>query len=142
MERRDFLKNSCYACMAAIALGSLFTIESCSTPGAVYTARIRKGRIVIPLKAFGDGQTLLVQTIAYREPILVIRKSPGEAKALLMRCSHRGEVLEQRQGQLVCKAHGSVFDLDGNVLLNPASRPLTSFRAILDSRNCIVIIES
>ena len=70
-----------------------------------------------------------------------IRKKEGEVKALLMRCTHKGVGLEKIGEQLVCPAHGSIFDFDGKVLQSPAGEALTSFPAVADEKTVLVKIE-
>ena len=108
--------------------------------GDVYK-RQRKGILRVPMKAFNEQQTLLVQTYNYKEPLILIRKKEGEVKALLMRCTHKGVGLEKIGEQLVCPAHGSIFDFDGKVLQSPAGEALTSFPAVADEKTVLVKIE-
>ena len=141
LNRRDFLKTSCQACLAVMATGIVGSEMACKPSKGLYAGKIRKGILRVPMKAFNEQQTLLVQTYNYKEPLILIRKKEGEVKALLMRCTHKGVGLEKIGEQLVCPAHGSIFDFDGKVLQSPAGEALTSFPAVADEKTVLVKIE-
>ena len=141
LNRRDFLKTSCQACLAVMAAGIVGSEMACKPSKGIYSAKIRKGVMSVPMKAFNDQQTMLVQTYNFKEPLILIRKKEGEVKALLMRCTHKGVELEKIGDQLVCPAHGSIFDFDGKVIQSPAGEALTSFPAVTDGRTVLVKID-
>ena len=140
-DRRDFLKTSCQACLAVMATGIVGSEMACKPSKGIYSAKIRKGVMSVPMKAFNDQQTLQVQTYNFKEPLILIRKNENEVKALLMRCTHKGVELEKIGDQLVCPAHGSIFDFDGKVIQSPAGEALTSFPAVTDGRTVLVKID-
>jgi cytochrome b6-f complex iron-sulfur subunit len=59
----------------------------------------------------------------------LVRLEDGGLLALYYRCSHLGCTVpyEQETGQFVCPCHGSAFSRDGDVLNEPAPRPLDMF---------------
>ncbi len=60
--------------------------------------------------------------------ILLVKKSDGTYNALYMQCTHQSQPLTASKTGLFCSSHGSGFDLDGNVTIEPATRPLRKFK--------------
>lgn len=141
LNRRDFLKTSCQACLALMAAGIVGLEMACKPSKGIYSGKIRKGVMSVPVRAFNDQKTLLVRTYNFREPLILIRKNDTEVKALLMRCTHKGVELEKIGDQLVCPAHGSIFDFEGKVVQSPAGEGLTSFPAVTDGKTVLVRLE-
>lgn len=59
----------------------------------------------------------------------LVRLSDGGFLAVYRRCTHLGCAVpyEQSTGKFVCPCHGSEFTMDGDVLNEPAPRPLDLF---------------
>jgi cytochrome b6-f complex iron-sulfur subunit len=72
------------------------------------------------------GQARLVT--GNHRPFWLIRTGRGELTALAAVCTHRHCVLvwEAESATLKCPCHGGRFDINGNVLDGPPSRPLAS----------------
>ncbi|MGC4037749.1 MAG: Rieske (2Fe-2S) protein [Chitinophagaceae bacterium] len=136
MERKDFIKQGCIACMAFMGAGVL--LESCS-PGLplLKTTPVDSKSLSIPLTKFSSGNLLVVRGNGLENDILLVKKENGY-KALNLKCTHEGVGLTATDKKIFCSAHGSVFDFNGNVVKEPALRPLTEFRT--ETTNDSVII--
>ncbi|RFZ95455.1 hypothetical protein D0C36_08010 [Mucilaginibacter conchicola] len=123
--RRSFIKSGCAACLLT-ASGMSF-LESCSTPLPMVKATGSKpGQVEVPLSSFTTGNMLVVRNKQLEYDVLLIKKEQSY-KALYMRCTHEGVGLTAAANKIFCSAHGSVFDLDGNVVKEPALRPLKTY---------------
>jgi Rieske Fe-S protein len=76
-------------------------------------------------------------------PILIVRVATARYLALSMRCTHeRCEVDGNvpQNGPILCRCHGSQFNLDGSVRKGPAAAPLTSYPTTFDEATKILRI--
>lgn len=66
--------------------------------------------------------------------IIVINTGGGNYVALSFICTHRSCSLSYNSSanNLPCPCHGSVFDINGNVLEGPATLPLKKYTTVLD----------
>jgi Rieske Fe-S protein len=141
MERRDFIKKSCTACLSAMAIVEMF---SACTPTRYLTGELGKDGLTIDTSEFiskGNNQNrsfIVVRNDALQYPICVYRINENEYKALWMQCTHQGTELQASGDRLQCPAHGSEFDNKGNVKNGPADRSLRSFPVTV-SKNQIFI---
>ncbi len=55
-----------------------------------------------------------------------------------MKCTHRANPLTATKDGLYCPAHGSRFDLNGNVTEQPATEPLKQFKTSINQTSVIV----
>ena len=55
-----------------------------------------------------------------------------------MRCTHKGAELNQKGEELICPSHGSIFDMEGNVIKAPANKGLKSFPVTAEPTEIIV----
>lgn len=134
MERRDFIKNSCKACLGVACSSVLVTLlESCASL-PVYKTKAVNGVMTVPLEQFAATNMIVASTTQLDYDVLVIKKDDGTYKSLLMRCSHQDQPLTATASGLFCAAHGSSFDLDGNVTKEPASTPLVSYKTIVETQ--------
>lgn len=132
MERRAFLKQGCFACLAFAGAGALLSLEACGSLPVVKVEPTEGARMVsLPLASIGPDGLAIVRSRALRNDILVVRKAEGTYDALLMRCTHQDQPLTATRSGLHCASHGSTFDLKGNVLAAPAERPLTRYPVTL-----------
>lgn len=134
MERRDFIKQGCVACMAFMGAGVL--LESCSPGLPLLKAATDNQTVSIPLTNF-SGNLLVVRSSSLENDILLIKKENG-VKALNLKCTHEGVGLTATDKKIFCSAHGSVFDFDGKVIKEPALRPLKEFRTETTNENVII----
>lgn len=71
----------------------------------------------------------------------LVRLQDGGYLALYRRCTHLGCAVpyDQGVGQFVCPCHGSAFTSDGDVLNQPAPRPLDLFPLSINKAGEIVV---
>ncbi len=132
MNRREFLQNSCTACLAASALAGI--ISSCQSTRYIKGTLGTDG-ITIDINEFilqSNGRKsyrsfLIVRNEALQYPICVYRLGANEFSALWMSCTHQGTELQASGDRLQCSAHGSEFSSRGAVSNGPADRNLRSF---------------
>jgi Rieske Fe-S protein len=132
MDRREFLKNSCTACLSATLLTSMLT--SCASTKYINGAMGKDG-ITIDIDEFASRQNgnttyrsfIIVRNEALQYPVCVYRVDENNYSALWMSCTHQGAELQASGDRLQCPAHGSEFDNKGNVKTGPADRSLRSF---------------
>jgi len=139
IDRRQFIKRSCSACIGAAATGLLASqLTSCAPAFPVYKAKFDKGTIQVPLTSFETSNLVIVRDLQMDFDILLVKKSATDYRALYMKCSHQANPLTATSSGLFCSAHGSSFDLDGNVRTEPATGPLQQFKTELNE-NVITI---
>lgn len=80
---------------------------------------------------------VIVRGNGMENDILLIKKE-NAYKALYMKCTHEGIGLTATATKLVCPAHGSFFDLEGNALKEPAHIPLKQFPTEVENGNIFI----
>jgi len=130
MERRQILKAS----LAFLGTTTLISF--------VYPA----SKFLIPPKS-RSGETTLVlnkedippgaaKEIIYNEtPVIIINRQGSGFIALSRICTHLGCLVgyDRFNSKLVCPCHAGEFDLEGNVLSGPATKPLLRFPLTITS---------
>ena len=129
MDRRIFLKQSCIACVGAIAFGALAT--ACKSVHYV-AGTLGKDGITLPLSEFllknGSYRSyIILRDEALQYPVCVYRFGENDYSALWMQCPHQGAELQAAGDRLTCPAHGSEFDNKGIVQQGPAPSSLRRF---------------
>lgn len=63
--------------------------------------------------------------------VIIVRTADMGFSAYSARCTHKGGKIkyDEKTGQLFCPSHGSRFDLQGQVVKGPATKPLQTFAA-------------
>ncbi|MEP7129348.1 MAG: Rieske 2Fe-2S domain-containing protein [Chitinophagales bacterium] len=146
MQRRDFIKTSCIACLSGIAL-SVF-LESCGTTNHI-TANISGSDLIIPLDAFQHLKNdqlqfkkyLVVQNDSLQYPICIYRLDEKNYTALWMRCTHQGAELQVFGDKLQCPAHGSEFSNTGIVSSAPATENLKTFPVTIENNQLRISLQ-
>ncbi len=118
----------------AMALGSgvMTFLESCA-PLPVFRPGDETKRIKVPKEKFEKSPVVVVRVNWMPYDVLLVKKSETEYKAIYMRCSHEDQILVPSKNGLFCTAHGSTFDLDGNVTKEPALKNLTLYEVQLNN---------
>ena len=70
--------------------------------------------------------------------ILLIKKNDGTYNALYMMCTHERQPLGATNKGLYCSSHGSGFDLEGNVTIQPATQSLTKFQTSVNNQKVFI----
>ncbi|HVK38210.1 MAG TPA: Rieske (2Fe-2S) protein [Candidatus Kapabacteria bacterium] len=153
-ERREFL----HACMTMLAGVTIVGIVSPLLGGCEPTA------LPTPAPRTGDGGNTTPEGVAFDVsildsdgksvatdikgpdgfPILIVRSSATSYTALSMRCTHEACAVERIVpvgGPILCRCHGSLFELDGRVRKGPAATPLTSYTTTFDASTRIVRVK-
>lgn len=132
MKRRDFIKNSCAACVSFAALPMIF--GSCASLNNISGIMVKDGLTVSTedFKISDKGSSayrsfIIVRNDALKYPICIYRFNEKQYSALWMKCAHQGAELQASGDFLQCPAHGSEFNNKGMVTNGPASTNLKSF---------------
>src|ERR1700712_5349344 len=141
MQRRYFLRTSCISCIGAAALGaSLLELSSCSPALPTFKTTFKGNTINVPLLSFGESNLLIVRDMQVEFDVLLVKKSPEVYNAIYMKCSHRSNPVSATATGLYCPSHRSTFDLDGNVLKEPATAPLQKFKTQLNNDSITITL--
>jgi len=136
MERRAFIKTSCITCAGILGAGSVLSMLSSCAPLPVLKTSSKENTLLVPEQAFKEGQNLLLLKNSNLEfDILVVKKKDTTYNALYMQCTHQNQPLTASKSGLFCASHGSGFDLDGNVIIEPATQPLRKFKTEIENNN-------
>jgi cytochrome b6-f complex iron-sulfur subunit len=135
LGRREFLKRTGFTLTAATLAGTLTEIlASCASSTAAETTH---GTTTIDVSSLvADGQYLVDSNVKPEAgmPLLIIRQTATAYTALSTKCTHEDCQVNNPSGSTIyCSCHGSRFDLHGNVLNGPASRPLSSYATTFDA---------
>lgn len=143
-NRRSFIKSSCTICGALATAGFITTVlESCGTSIPLYKATIDNYLINVPLSSFKENHKMItVRNNKLKYDVLLIKLSETEFRALYMKCTHRDNQLIVNDKGLFCDAHGSSFDLEGNVNKEPAERPLKKFTTTVADNFVVIDLKS
>ena len=133
MKRRNFIKNTCMSCGMMAAGGSLLSLLSSCKSTSIFKIEAVNHLLTVPLSAMNDKKILIVRNASAEYDILLVKKSENHFTALEMKCTHRANPLNASDGGLYCTLHGSRFDLDGNVVAEPATQPLKKYPVIVNN---------
>ena len=143
MNRRNFLKNSCSACLSMAVLP--LAVASCATLTNT-TGKMAKDGLVLNSEDFritNKGSSayrsfLVVRNEALKYPVCVYRFSDTQYSALWMKCSHQGAELQASGDHLQCPAHGSEFNNKGMVTNGPAGSNLRTFPVTVTGKEIFI----
>lgn len=128
--RRSFLQRCGRLAVAAGCVPAAALVGGCAAVPRVTPTR--EGRFArVPLDAFEGASGVLVDVPGGGPPIYLHRHSARSFSAVLLRCTHRGCVVEPVGSRLACPCHGSEFEPDGALVSGPADRPLRRYPASL-----------
>ncbi len=138
-NRRTFIKQSCGLCLGAVGLGMLATQLAGCAPLPIYKSDGDKNNITVPFTAFTEKSNMVIVRKPNQEfDILLIKRADGGYQAMLMKCTHQDNPLTVNQSGLFCSAHGSTFDLNGEVTKEPALQPLRKFKTEVNGSSIII----
>ncbi|MBS1666494.1 ubiquinol-cytochrome c reductase iron-sulfur subunit [Chitinophaga defluvii] len=131
MQRREFIKSSCNACLAG-AFASL--LPSC---GAIHyiSGNLNRDGILVDIDDFKERKRgksswrsyIIIRNEELKFPICIYRFSENDYSALWMQCAHQGAEVQVAGSYLQCPAHGSEYNNRGQVTNGPATTNLRSF---------------
>jgi len=140
-NRRSFIKKTCALCLSFVGGGVLVSQLSSCTPMPVFKAVVVKNVLAVPFTAFTEGNnSVIVRNSSIPFDILLVKKSNGIYTALEMKCSHQDNPLTANKTGLFCSSHGSTFDLEGNVLKEPALKPIKKYKTEIESSFVHIIL--
>jgi len=143
MDRRNFIKKSCTACLSVTVLSSL--VSSCVSTQYI-SGKLGKDGITLDKDDFKVKQKggtayssfIIVRNEALKYPICVYRMNDNEYSALWMRCTHQGAELQASGDVLQCSAHGSEFNNKGQVRNGPADTALKTFPVTVSNNEIFI----
>ncbi|MGB8190533.1 MAG: Rieske 2Fe-2S domain-containing protein [Chitinophagaceae bacterium] len=131
MKRREFIKNTCTACMAVSGIAML--IPACSS-ARIVGGKLNNDGLLLDVNDFKikDGDNayrmyVVVRNEQLKFPVCVYRFSETDYSALWMECAHQGAEVNVAGAYLQCPAHGSEYDNRGRVTNGPAESNLRTF---------------
>ena len=98
------------------------------------------------LQTVGNGIQLSSGNTFDNRGIIVLRTSNSGVRALSRNCTHAGATVDfdSVNNNLPCSlqggSHGSIFDINGNVVAGPANRSLTRYNASINTEGTIITI--
>ena len=146
MQRRDFIKTTCAACVGTFVVSAFLSACKSSKYIANFTNEnkklsIKKSEFIVVEK--GKEKTLkyiLLKPTELQFPIAVYKVNDTEYKTVFMQCSHQGCEVEVQGNRFVCPCHGSTYDLEGKVIKGPAEKNLKSFKTSSDNENIYILL--
>ena len=131
MDRREFVKRTCVACIGG---GMIQTLSQCRAThyvtGTLDTSGIMLSKAEFMYERRGERvgrKYIIVQHDQLQFPIYIYRFSDNEYSALWMECTHQGTELQASGDHLHCSGHGSEFTNLGYVSQGPAEDNLRWF---------------
>jgi len=141
MKRRDFIFQSCTACLSFSLLP--LTISGCS--GTRYVSgNIEPDGLSVSKTEFTETeksmsrQFIIVSNEQLEYPIYLFKNQDSSYSALWMKCSHQGTELLAAGDHLVCPAHGSEFNHEGRATQGPAENNLRTFNVRTEGDKLII----
>ena len=143
MQRKDFIKQCSFACLGLMGLSAI--VESCGTSKSLSGNIDGSKKLSIPLTSFLRSSKsnkynsyIVVRNDSLNYPIVVYRNGENTYTALLLRCSHQQNELSVSGELLTCPAHGSSFNMKGEVVNGPAEMKLREFPTSSDAQNLYI----
>jgi Rieske Fe-S protein len=124
MQRREFIKTGCKACLLVSAIAGVSELASCGAAFRVYKTSLDGNQVNVPLELFSKNTFQIVSPSKYGYEIAVQKNPDNSFRALLLRCTHQSNQLTPTGKGYLCTFHGSKFDKMGNVSKGPAEQPL------------------
>ena len=144
MDRKDFIKTCCFACVGGTVLATL--LQSCASTNYFAQTIFENNQMVIKKNEFVKTEKekvvlrkyILVRNEKLNYPICVYKLSEENYSALLMQCTHNSCELNPHGDYLICPCHGSEFTNTGMVQNPPAEQNLKTFKITTDYENIYI----
>lgn len=131
MKRRDFIEKSCLACGNILLMSAVASfLAGCASTATLYKGKFENDNLHIPISSFAENGRVIVRSPQRSFDILVLKKAEDKYLALELKCTHQDQPLSVTNSGMFCSSHGSKFDFEGNVIKEPANKPLQRFVAI------------
>ncbi|TNE54485.1 MAG: Rieske (2Fe-2S) protein [Bacteroidetes bacterium] len=132
MKRQEFIKSCGLICAGSLLLP--MGISSCAG-SRIVQGELRENELVLPLSTFErkkkdqieHREFVIAQHPELKYPVCIYRNTEDKYQAFLLRCTHQGAELQVFGDKMVCPAHGSEFNRQGEVENGPAFNDLKSF---------------
>lgn len=124
MKRKDFIKQSCLACMGIATAG--FIVEgmtSCATFPVIKAVSDEK-MVSVSLEQLKLNPMNIIRPSMVDFDIFISVDENNKYNCLVLKCTHQDWNLISNPKGFNCSLHGSMFDLKGKVLNGPATKPL------------------
>lgn len=135
MKRRAFLSK-------LLAVSGLTAFCAFIYPLARFLAPPRKDakgkQIILKKEEIREGETKVV--VINAAPVIVINR-PGKGYIALSKvCTHLGCLVEydKTAKRLICPCHAGTFDLEGNIVSGPPSKPLPEIPIKIEGENIFI----
>jgi nitrite reductase/ring-hydroxylating ferredoxin subunit len=139
MNRKNFIAQSCKACVGIAIGSSIINLLSSCSPLPVYKTRANNKLIEVDISNFlPEKNMLVVKCKGIDFDLLLIKKTDGNYTALYMMCTHERQPLGATNKGLYCSSHGSAFDLEGKVTLQPATKNLIKYHTSIQDQKVII----
>ena len=133
MQRRDFIKTTCVACVGTFAVSAF--LSACKSAKYITNftnenkkLSIKKSEFIVVEKGKEKAlKYILLKPTELQFPIVVYKVNDTEYKTVFMQCSHQGCELNAYETTLVCPCHGAEFNTRGQVTQGPAETDLKTF---------------
>ena len=88
MNRRNFLKDTCKACLLSAAAFSMADVlDACGTTMKGFKTSVNNNRVEVPLTLFATSELQIISPKNYEYEIAVRKNADNTYEALLMRCN-------------------------------------------------------
>jgi Rieske Fe-S protein len=147
--RRDFLAGTGKILLAGLALPVLQSCVPSSAPIISSNGGTNPigpdGKIAVDVSDLDATHFKVVPGVIGPRGfgVAVTKDETGTYNALSMECTHAGCSVDSRlaNNHIHCSCHGSEFDLDGNVLTPPATRPLHKYDATYSATSNLLTVK-
>lgn len=128
------------ACAGIIGASSLMSLLNSCAPLPVVKTSSKENAMFVPQDSFVENKNMvIVKNPELEFDILLIKKKDNSYNALYMQCTHQNQPLTANKTGLFCSAHGSSFDLEGDVVTEPATTALRKFKTEVTESKTIKI---
>ena len=128
VNRRRFLKTGCLACLGLASSSYLLSSCAAGIPMQVVKRKPEEKVLRVAKTSFEGEQDMVIVRDESLENDILLRKTENGYLALDLTCTHEGVGLTTTKSKIYCTSHGSVFDLEGNVVKTPANKPLKRYQ--------------
>jgi Rieske Fe-S protein len=140
-DRREFIKQSCTMCLGIVGLGALVTQLSGCAPIPILKAEPVGGLLSVPVSSFTEtNKMVIIRNSQLEWDVVVVKMSDTVYEAIQMKCTHQDNLLTATKTGFFCSAHGSTFDLEGNVTKEPALRPLKKYKT--EMKEAVILVDT